>query len=128
MSLRLQTIVEHMRLRKGDTVLEVGCGHGIAADLICQQLSRGRLVAIDRSAKMIAAAMRRNACHVATGKAEFHVAALEDFDPGDKRFDVILAIRVGIFHREPVRARGIVTRWLKPSGRIIAEFRGPEEL
>jgi ubiquinone/menaquinone biosynthesis C-methylase UbiE len=93
-----------MRLRRGDMVLEVGCGHDIAADLICQQLSRGRLVAIDRSAKMIAAAMRRNARHISGGKAEFHVAHLEHFDPGDSRFDVILAVRVGIFYREPVRA------------------------
>lgn len=106
-------------------MLEVGCGHGVAADLICQQLSGGRLVAIDRSAKMIAAAVRRNARHISAGLAEFHVAELEDFDPGERRFDAVLAIRVGIFHREPERARAIVSRWLKPRGRIIAEFDEP---
>lgn len=112
-------------MRPRDEILEIGCGHGVAADLICQRLARGRLVAIDRSPKMIAAARRRNAEHISAGIAEFHLAALEDFDPGAQRFDVVLAIRVGIFHREPERARSMVRRWLKPRGRIVAEFDEP---
>jgi ubiquinone/menaquinone biosynthesis C-methylase UbiE len=125
MNSRLQSVVERMRLRPDDIVLEVGCGHGVAADLICQRLSRGRLVAIDRSAEMVAASVRRNARHLSVGLAEFHVAELEEFDPGERRFDVVLAIRVGIFHREPERARAIVSHWLKPHGRIVAEFDEP---
>ncbi|HEY5894968.1 MAG TPA: class I SAM-dependent methyltransferase, partial [Chthoniobacterales bacterium] len=88
-----------MSIRPDDVILEIGCGHGVAAGLICGRLSDGHLVAIDRSTKMIAAAMRRNERHVASGKAEFHVVELSDFDPGDRKFDKILAVRVGLFHR-----------------------------
>lgn len=125
MSSRIEKIIELLRVRPGETILEVGCGHGEAADLICQRLAGGRLVAIDRSEKMIAAAGRRNAMHVAAGIAEFHVASLEKFDPKGCQFDAVLAIRVGIFHREPRRARNIVRRWLKPEGRVIAVYDEP---
>lgn len=125
MSARLEAIVEGMRVRPTDVILEIGCGHGVAADLICQRLSGGHLVAIDRSPKMIAAAMHRNAHHIASGTADFIVADLERFDPGRRRFDIILAIRVGLFHREPQRARNLVSRWLKSRGKIVAEFDEP---
>jgi ubiquinone/menaquinone biosynthesis C-methylase UbiE len=126
MSARLERIVERMRVQPTYAILEVGCGHGIAADHICQRLVGGHFVAIDRSPKMIAAAVHRNARHVAAGTAEFIIADFESFDPGSRRFDVILAIRVGLFHREPRRARSIASRWLKPNGKIVAEFDEPQ--
>jgi len=70
-SARLQAVVEQRDIRPGDRVLEIGCGHGVAATLICERLESGRLTAIDRSAKMIAAAGRRNTAHVAAGWTEF---------------------------------------------------------
>lgn len=125
MSDRLTRIVTGLDLQPSDRVLEIGCGHGVAATLICDRLDGGRLTAIDRSAKMIAAASRRNAEHVAAGRAEFLVAALEDVDLGERRFDKVLAVRVGLFHREPERARALVERWLAPGATITAVYDGP---
>ena len=125
LSERLLRIVEGLDLDPGDEVLEIGCGHGVAATMICERLGGGHLLAIDRSAKMIDAATNRNAMHVAAGAAEFLVAELESFDPGDRRFDVILAVRVGLFHREPERARAIIESWLAPSGRLVTVFDPP---
>lgn len=122
---RIAAAVERIGLRPGDVVLEIGCGHGVAVDLICRRLTRGRVVAIDRSAKMIAAAERRNAVHRQGGRAEFQVADLAMFDPGPLRFDVILALRVRAFHVEPEKTRERVQRWLKPGGRIVAEYDEP---
>jgi Methyltransferase domain len=59
--------------------------------------------------------------HVDAGRAEFLLGALEDIDLGERRFDTILAVRVGLFHREPDRARSLAARWLVPGGRIVAE-------
>ncbi len=125
MSARIEAAVERLRVGPRDRILEIGCGHGIAVGLICERLSGGSVVAIDRSKKMIDAAMRRNAVHVAAGRAEFQVCELLEFDPGGEKFDAVLALRVGFFHRHPKEARALVARWLKPGGRVVAEFDEP---
>lgn len=122
MSERLRSVVEQLNLRPDDRVLEIGCGHGVAATLVCERFGSGHLTAVDRSAKMIQAATRRNAAHVEAGRAEFLVAALEDLDLGDRRFDKIFAVRVGLFHRDPGKARGIVERWLAPGGEAFVFY------
>jgi ubiquinone/menaquinone biosynthesis C-methylase UbiE len=125
MNERLRSIVEQLDIRPDDRVLEIGCGHGVAATLVCERLEGGRLTAIDRSPKMVEAAAHRNAAYIAAGKAEFLVASLEDLDLGDRRFDKIFAVRVGLFHRQPDRARSIVERWLAPGGAVFAFFDSP---
>ncbi len=125
MSERLRSVVEQLEIRPDDRVLEIGCGHGVAATLVCERFVEGRLTAVDRSAKMIEAATRRNAVHVEAGRAEFLVATLEDLDLGERRFDKIFAVRVGLFHRNPDRAHDIVRRWLAPGGTVVARFDEP---
>jgi ubiquinone/menaquinone biosynthesis C-methylase UbiE len=125
MSERLRRIVDQLGIRPGDRVLEIGCGHGVAATFVCERLDGGRLTAVDRSPKMIEAAARRNAAYVEAGTAEFLVAELEEMDLGDRRFDTIFAVRVGLFHREPERARALAERWLARGGRLTAVFDPP---
>ncbi len=121
----MRNIVEKMDIGPGDRVLEIGCGHGVAATLVCERLEEGHLTAVDRSEKMIQAAARRNATHVEAGRAEFLVAHLEGLDLKDRRFDKNFAARVGLFHREPERARGMVERWLAPGGELFVFFDQP---
>jgi ubiquinone/menaquinone biosynthesis C-methylase UbiE len=122
---RLRAIVEELDIRPLDRVLEIGCGHGVAATYVCERLDGGRLTAIDRSPKMIEAAGRRNARFVETGLAEFLVAELETLDLGNRRFDKVFAVRVGLFHREPERARRLVAPYLAPEGEVFAFFDPP---
>ena len=125
MSERLEAVVEQLGIRPDDRVLEIGCGHGVAATMVCERLDRGRLTAIDRSAKMIEAAARRNAAYVEAGKAEFIVASLEDADLGDRRFDVVFAARIALFHRDPERAHALVEPRLAPGGRVLSFYDAP---
>jgi ubiquinone/menaquinone biosynthesis C-methylase UbiE len=122
---RLRSIVAQLGIQPDDRVLEIGCGHGVAATFVCERLEGGRLTAVDRSRKMIDAASRRNAAYVEAGRAEFLVAALEDLDLEDRRFEVAFAVRVGLFDREPERARDLVEPWLAPGGRLLAFFDPP---
>ena len=125
MTERLRSVVEQLDIRPEDRVLEIGCGHGVAATLVCELLESGHLTAVDRSAKMIEAAQRRNAAFVEAGRAEFLVAALEELELGQRRFDKIFAVRVGLFHREPERAHELAEKWLAPGGAVSAFFDSP---
>jgi ubiquinone/menaquinone biosynthesis C-methylase UbiE len=108
--------VDELGVRSGDRVLEIGCGHGVAATMVCERLGGGRLTAVDRSVRMIEAAATRNAVHVAAGRAEFLVGELEALDLGERRFDLVFAVRVGLFGRKPNRAHALVEPWPAPGG------------
>jgi ubiquinone/menaquinone biosynthesis C-methylase UbiE len=122
---RLQAIVGRLGIHPDDRVLEIGCGHGVAATLVCERLEGGRYTGVDRSPKMIEAAERRNAAAVDSETAEFLVGSLEGLDLGERRFDVVFAVRVGLFNRDPERARRLAERWLAPGGSIHSFFDEP---
>jgi len=121
---RQRRIVDALAIRPGDRVLEIGCGHGVAASHVCERLEAGRYVGVDRSPAMVQAASRRNAEHVAAGRAAFVVAELEELDLGDARFDLVFAVRVGLFHRDAERAHALVAPYLAPAG-VVRSFYDP---
>jgi SAM-dependent methyltransferase len=111
--------VETLEIDPGHSVLEVGCGQGVAVSLVCERLgARGRITAIDRSQKMIAAARRRNHLHVESGRAVLEAVALEDADLGNQRFDRVFAFNVAPFWLEPKEALEVVREHLAPSGAV----------
>jgi ubiquinone/menaquinone biosynthesis C-methylase UbiE len=125
MSDRIRRFVEAMQVQPGDRVLEIGCGHGVAATLVCGGLIGGSYLAVDRSQKMIAAAAGRNARFVQAGVARFMLGTLESLDLGNERFDKVFAMRVRLFVEQPDRAHALAARWLAPGGRIFVEYDAP---
>lgn len=108
-----------------DSVLEIGCGTGVAAELILQRLTNGRLTAIDRSATAIKAAEKRNHVHVFSGKARFLNMALEEADFGGERFDKVLAVHVNRFWLKPVDESDLWRPLLKPGAVVCLVYQPP---
>lgn len=125
MSDRIKSFVNSMKVRPNDRVLEIGCGHGVAATLLCEKLTSGCYVAVDRSSKMVAMATRRNQSFVEAGVAEFVQSEFESLDLGDKRFDKVLAMRVRLFYEQPHQARKLAKRWLAPNGKLFVQYDEP---
>ena len=105
--------------------MEIGCGQGVAVAAICQRLTQGTILAVDRSATAIAAARRRNRDHIEAGKARFETVALADMAVAVKRFDKIFAINVNLFWRDASRELEIVRRLLVPGGRLHLIYEPP---
>jgi trans-aconitate methyltransferase len=109
--------------------LEVGCGHGVAVSLVCEKLTSGSMVAIDRSPKMIEMAAKRNRHCVDSGKVTFHCVTLEAADEatvlGGAVFDKIFAIRVNFFTQQPERQLPILKKLLAPQGTLYLFYDSP---
>lgn len=114
-----------MSIAPGDRVLEVGCGHGVAASLVCERLRDGHLTGVDRSAKMIAAAGRRNEAHVRAGRAAFHAVALEAADLPPGGFEVVFGLNVAALWRAPAPALAPARRLLAPGGALYVFGQSP---
>ncbi|GII04180.1 class I SAM-dependent methyltransferase [Planobispora takensis] len=124
---RLLWAVETLQVGPADRVLEIGCGRGVAAELVCERLTDGTIIAVDRSDKAIDAARRRNAANVAAGRAVFRVAALESSDFEDDSFEKIFAVNVNLFWtRSPAAEIGLLRRWLAPGGGLYLFYEPPD--
>jgi ubiquinone/menaquinone biosynthesis C-methylase UbiE len=122
---RIEDFVASMKIQPADRVLEIGCGHGVAATLICERLVTGTYLAVDRSGKMVDAATKRNRRFVDAGLAGFVQAELESLDLGNRKFDKVLAMRVRLFHEQPAQARELASRWLAPRGKLFVQYDEP---
>jgi ubiquinone/menaquinone biosynthesis C-methylase UbiE len=105
-----------------DRILEVGCGHGVAVSLVCERLDGGRITAVDRSARMIEMAQRRNQRHAR--KARFIAASLEEADLGGEIYDKVFAVHVRALEK-PGEALDTVRRRLVPGGHLYLFSQAP---
>lgn len=122
---RIEWAVASLGVQPDDHLLEIGCGHGVAVSLVCEQLAHGTITAIDRSQKMIDAATKRNQRYVDESKATFLCTTLEALNLGEARFDKIFAIRVNFFIQQPERQLPILKGLLKPTGALYLIFDPP---
>jgi cyclopropane fatty-acyl-phospholipid synthase-like methyltransferase len=115
--------IDQLDLRPDHRVLEVGCGHGVAASSIAARLDAGSYVGIDRSPKMIAAARRRLASELAAGRAELHCATFAEAALDSRRFDRIFAARVVAMTRETELR--LAAELLDAGGMLVLAFDAP---
>jgi SAM-dependent methyltransferase len=125
---RLIAVVHDLDVQPGDRILEIGCGTGVAAELICEWLADGHLVALDRSAKAAAAAAARNAAWVDAGRVRFHPLSIEDAEPDVLgRFDKVFAVNVNLFWVRPARRElRLIDELLQPDGELLLCYEPPD--
>jgi trans-aconitate 2-methyltransferase len=117
-------VLERLPLRGDETVLDAGCGSGRVTEMLLERLPRGRVIALDASAAMIAEARRRLAPF---GERVAFVEA--DLGRPFQLPDGVLAdaiLSTATFHWVPdhdalFRNLAAVVR---PGGRLVAQFGG----
>lgn len=98
---RIRLAVDALDVRADARVLEVGCGTGVAAELLCTRVPEGHVTALDRSAAAVAHAERRLARWAEAGVADVVERDLAGFHGDGRPYDVVLAINVNAFWTGP---------------------------
>jgi SAM-dependent methyltransferase len=113
---RYRWAVDILAVRPDDQVLEVGCGYGHGIGLVSERLDSGRIAAIDRSDKMVEAAIESNRKHLDSGKAEIlHQDLLGSLLP-PASYDKIFLFNINAFWMDPAAELAQVSRLLKLDG------------
>lgn len=101
---------------RGRRVLDVGCGDGTYSLLACQ--AGGRVIGVDISSAMLAAA-RRRAQTQCPGAIEWYQASADRLPFKSQVFDIVMAVTTLCFVEDPRRAVLEAARVLHPGGRLI---------
>lgn len=114
-------VVERLaRLRAADVVLVIGPGPGIGLLAAAAQVPSGQVVGVEPSALMRAAAARRCAPEVASGRVELRRGtAARTRQPGDS-VDVVIAVDNLQLWPDRAAAFAEFRRVLRPGGRLVA--------
>lgn len=122
---RLVWAVEVLDVGPADRLLEIGCGTGVALGLVGDRLRAGHITGIDRSAKAIAAAERRNSRHLQSGRVRLVHTALTDASFAGQVFDKVFAVNVNVFWLAPARELRLIRGLLAPAGRLLLFYTLP---
>jgi SAM-dependent methyltransferase len=122
----LDPLFEHAALRRGETVLDVGCGAGATTFRAATAVPGGTVVAVDVSAELVEAASSAARSRATSDAApiEWIVADAQRADLGDRRFDAVIS-RFGVmFFDDPVEAFANLRRSTRAGGRLaVATWR-----
>jgi protein-L-isoaspartate O-methyltransferase len=123
---RIRLAVELLDLRPADRVLEIGCGAGHAVALVAERLTNGgMIVAIDRSAVMVARARALNGAAIAAGRALIDQATLAEAAQRGAEYDKVFAVNVNAFWTAPSASLAALARLVRAGGVAALVYEPP---
>ena len=115
--------IDLLNLRDGESLIDIGCGHGEA---LFQAHSRTRLsasVGVDFSEVMLKRARSRNRSAVRDTRLAFMCADTSALLLPDDRFDKALSVHTVYFWPDPADHLAEAFRVLRPGGRFVLCYR-----
>lgn len=114
----VRNLLEAVRLREGETVLDVGCGTGVIDRWLARRTSRtNRIVGVDVSRHLLRYAADLAGKEGLGEVIEFREGSAENLEFPDGRFDVTLSLTV-MEELDADRMLGELVRVTKPGGKI----------
>lgn len=116
---RIRWAVDVIDVQPADQILEIGCGQGHAAELICSRLETGKLLAIDRSESGVDRTKRRCGEFISAGRLTVRHIDLATLRIPIKRLDKVFAFNVNLFWvRDCQDELGLLHERLSPGGTL----------
>ena len=116
---RIRWAVDFMNVQPSDHLLEIGCGSGHAAELICSRLTSGKLFAIDRSESGVDRTKRRCDEYLKAGRLTVRQIDLATLRVPVKRLNKVFAFNVNLFWvREAQEEIALLHERVLPGGSV----------
>jgi SAM-dependent methyltransferase len=113
----ISELTDELRLRPGNTLLDLACGRGAYGLLVAQQAGTP-LVGVDFSAQALTEA-REQAARMGVNNASFRTGELTATGLPDASVDAVLCTDAIQFPDEPAVGYDEIRRVLKPGGRVV---------
>ena len=107
-------------LEPTDRVLEIGCGPGLALQLIAARVADGLTIGLDHSPQMAAWARKRNEELIRSGRLEIRCGGLDHLQNTVEPFDKVFSANVVQFFDEPVDDLRLIRSMMRPGGLIVS--------
>jgi SAM-dependent methyltransferase len=114
-----EDVLRHPELAKAGTLLDVGCGPGLAAQTLAKKMDK--VAGVDASTTFIEIARER------MPSGDFNVAEMETLPYPDDSFDVVTGFNAFQYAASPVKALREARRVAKPGGFIVIAVWGLPE-
>ena len=124
---RFEWAVEMLDIKPDDKILEIGCGAGLAVELVAGKLGGGSITAIDRSEAMIKLASNRNSQYIASKKAKLVTGEFSNLRFDAHSFNKIFAFNVGSLLKNNKNEFNTVRSWLTTDGKLYIFYQPPFE-
>ena len=119
--------MERLRIARGDSVLEIGFGGGVALSLVLER-TNGEVAGIEVSDAMLVHARRRFRGELRRERLVLAAASVSSIPFADRRFDRVLSSHTIYFWPEPDKGLQEIRRVLSPGGRMVIATGCPEDL
>lgn len=111
--------LDHISIRKDDTILDVGCGGGATIRKLAGIATEGEVHGIDYSEESVRICAKTNGRLIEAGRVEIQHGSVSSLPYPDDMFDLVTAIESHYFWPDLVNDMKEVLRVLKPGGTLV---------
>lgn len=111
--------LEHVRIEKDFTVLDVGCGGGRTIQKLATSAGQGTVYGVDYANGSVAASRAKNAKLVEAGRVEIKQASVSQLPFPDNKFDLVTAVETQYYWPDLPKTMQEILRVLRPGGTLI---------
>jgi ubiquinone/menaquinone biosynthesis C-methylase UbiE len=111
--------LQHTRVEKNFTILDVGCGGGRTIQKLAEVATEGRVYGVDYASGSVVASRRKNADLIKAGRVEIQKASVSALPFPAGSFDLVTAVETQYYWPDPVKDMQEILRVLKPGAALI---------
>lgn len=111
--------LQHVRIEKDFSILDVGCGGGRTIQKLAARAAEGRVFGVDYASGSVAASRAKNADLIRVGRVEIHHASVSQLPFAENTFDLVTAVETQYYWPDLPNDMREVLRTLKPGGTLV---------